>query len=75
MIAIVGVKGNFTNKSSMVATTIQMYSAQVLLHISLSNNKHKNIQNIQKYYRINSMKTKVTQALVRPNIETRDFQH
>jgi hypothetical protein len=75
MAAAVELEGDFTNKSGRVTNITRMCSAQVPLHIIASNIGHKNVNNVERYNRINSLKTRAAQALTRPNDTPRDFQH
>jgi hypothetical protein len=66
MAAKVGMKGDYTNKSRRVTSITRMCIAQVPLEAIVANTGHKNVKNIQRYNRINCLKTRSAQSLARP---------
>jgi hypothetical protein len=74
MAATAGLVGDFTNKSGRVTRVTRMYAGGVPLEIIASNTGHKNLNSIERYNRVNCLKTRVAQAFARPENQGSSFQ-
>ena len=64
----IGLEGDYSNKSGRVTTITHMSIRCVPPETIASNTGHKNLSSIQRYNRIESLKTKVAQNLIRPGV-------